>query len=213
MASPVDYNPKRVFGMEWDVDHVEFNGKTKRRIRAKGYSANRVTIIGDSIIQMLSNLLYTSIQSFPGAYARDIVDMCQSGIYVIEGFDLVLVSAGTNDQSKSSILEVLVSFRRIVHHVRQQNPRCLIAICGLLPRPVDSKDESKTKKLDELNTALQADCILINVYYIHTDRAIKGQPTAKVYRDDGIHLTFKGVGYLKSYLEGIIGSILGTPPQ
>ena len=214
MASPVDYSPHLVLGMQWETDRVLVAGKEKRRIRAKGHLSNKVTIIGDSIIQMFSDLLITSIQSIPGAYARNIVEMCESGIYVIEGFSAILVLAGTNDQCKRAILEVLVSFRRIVHHIRTRNPTCMIAICGLLPRPVDFGSPTKMKKLDDLNDALQADCKLMNVCYVKTEKGIKDKgPTSKIYRNDGIHLSDKGVEFLVNYLEGVIGSLLGDPPQ
>jgi lysophospholipase L1-like esterase len=108
-------------------------------------------------------------------------------------------------------MEVLVSVRRIVQYIRVQNPTCRIAICGLLPRPIDSKDPIKVNKLDDLNIALKADCALINVYFINTEKSIKGHPIKNVYREDGIHLTLEGVGYMKSYLEGIIGTVVGMP--
>jgi hypothetical protein len=214
MASPVEYSPNLVLGMQWQTDTVIVGGKVKRRIRAKGHLSNKVTIIGDSIIQMFSDLLITSIQSVPGAYARNIVEMCESGVYVIEGFSAVLVLAGTNDQCKSAILEILVSFRRIVHHIRIINPLTRIAICGVLPRPVDFGSPSKMEKLETLNDAIQADCKQMNVCYVKTEKGIKDKGTiSEIYRNDGIHLTDKGVGFLANYLEGVIGSLLGDPSQ
>ena len=213
MASPVGYSPRRVLGMQWEIDHVTVDGKVKRRIRAKGYASNRTTLLGDSIIQMLSDMQITSIQSVPGAYARSIVSMCEAGTYVVEGFEIVAIFAGTNDQCKSSIMEVLVSFRRIVQHIRAQNPLSRIAICGLLPRPVDAKSITKSDKLVNLNQAIEDDCALINVCYIKTDRALKGKATSQVYMGDGIHLTLLGAWYLQNYLEGVFGAILGIPPQ
>jgi hypothetical protein len=199
--------------MQWQIDRVTVDGKTKRRIRAKGYSSNRTTIIGDSIIQMLSDMQNTSIQSIPGAYVRKMVAMCEAGIYVIEGFEVVVVHAGTNDQCKSSILEVLVSLRRVVQYIRAQNPSCRIAICGLLPRPVDAQSKVKIDKLDNLNQAIEDDCVLINVFFIKTERALKGKSTSNIYLGDGIHLTLEGAWYLQNYLEGVIGAVMGIPPQ
>jgi hypothetical protein len=214
MSSYVHYDPRRVLGLQWSIDNVYVGGKRKRRIRAKGYSSNRTTIIGDSMIQMLSDLLFTTVQSVPGAYARDMVDMCQDGIYTVSGFQVVTIMAGTNDQCKSNIFEVLVSFRRLVQYIRNKNPTCKIAICGILPRPCDTNSPAKQKKLTDLNDAIKADCMLINVYYIKTGKALKNMgPDTLLFRNDGIHLTFYGVGCLKVYMEGIIGSINGMPPQ
>jgi lysophospholipase L1-like esterase len=123
--------------------------------------------------------------------------------------------AGTNDvSSKKSILEILVSFRRLIQCIRAVNPSCKIAICGLLRRPCDEFSKTKQTKLEDFNEALKADCELTNVYYITTSKALKDMgPDTLLYRHDGIHLTFDGVGCLKGYMEGIIGSIMGMPPQ
>ena len=113
MTSPVNYNPRRELGLQWSIDYVYIGNKRKRRIRAKGYNSNSTTIIGDSMIQMLSDMIGTSIQSVPGAYARDITDMCVNGTFTLAGFRVVTVMAGTNDiSSKKCIMEILVSFRK-----------------------------------------------------------------------------------------------------
>ena len=215
MSSPVAYNPRRELGLQWAIDYVYVGGKRKRRILAKGYNSNRTTIIGDSMIQMLSDMIGSSIQSVPGAYARDIADMCDSGIFTVAGFDVVTVMAGTNDvSSKKCLMEILVSFRRLIQCIRSLNPTCKVAVCGLLRRPCDERSATKIKKLDDFNLLLQDDCELTNVYFIKTSKCLKDMgPDSLIYRHDGIHLTFDGVGCLKCYMEGIIGSIIGMPPQ
>jgi hypothetical protein len=215
MPSPVHYNPRRELGLQWSIDYVYVGGQRKRRIRAKGYSSNRTTIIGDSMIQMLSDLLFTSIQSVPGAYARDLVDMCTDGTFTVADFSVVAIMAGTNDvSSKKGILEILVSFRRLIHKIRLINPTCKIAICEILRRPCDEKSEAKKIKLENFNKALKADCELTNVYFIPTSKSLKDMgPDTLLFRHDGIHLTFDGVGCLKMYMEGLLGSIMGMPPQ
>jgi hypothetical protein len=214
MPSPVGYNARRELGDEWDIDWVMVGGKMKKRTRAKGYSANRCTIIGDSIIQMMSNLLYTSVQAISGAHARNMVEMCEDNIYLIDRFDVVSIFAGTNDQCRSSALEILVSLRRIIQHIRNCNPTCRIAICGLIARPVDQKSEKKVKKLSDLNDAIKADCELTNTFYINSEKGLQGKgPMSVIYREDRIHLSLVGVTHLQTYIEGVIGSILGEPPQ
>jgi hypothetical protein len=74
MPSPVHYNPRRELGLQWSIDTVYVGGKKKRRIRAKGYCSNRTTIIGDSMIQMLSDMLFTTIQSVPGAPGVEVLE-------------------------------------------------------------------------------------------------------------------------------------------
>lgn len=214
MPSPVFYNPNRELGLQWSIDYIFVGGRKKRRIRAKGYCSNKTTIIGDSMIQMISDMLFTTVQSVPGAYARDMVEMCLSGVYTVKGFSVVTVMAGTNDLSKSCPLEILVTFRRLVSYIRSVNPTCKIAICGILPRPCDRFASTKQEKLAEVNKAIKADCELINVYFIKTQKALKDKGTdEELYRDDGIHLTFYGVGCLKVYMEGLIGSIMSFRPQ
>ena len=215
MSSPVHFNPRRELGLQWSIDYVIVGGKRKRRIRAKGYSSNRTTIIGDSMIQMLSDMLFSSIQSVPGAYARDLADMCEDETFTVSGFSVVAIMAGTNDvSSKRDILEILVSFRRLIQQIRSKNPTCKIAICEVLRRPCDTKSETKKSKLDRFNSALKDDCELTNVYYIPTSKSLKDMgPDSLLFRHDGIHLTFDGVGCLKIYMEGLIGSIMGMPPQ
>ena len=214
MTSPIEYNCNRDLGLQWSIDTVIVGGKVKKRVRVKGYSSNRVTIIGDSIVQMISDMNHTSIQAICGAYAHDIVNMYQDGIYKIQGFEAIVVFAGSNDLCKYTILEILVSFRRIVHHIRAENPTTHIAICGILARPCEATDDTKVKKHSDMNEALKADCKVMNVSYVNSEKALNGMGSVdKLFMPDKIHLSNVGVGLLMTYLEGIAGSLLGIPPQ
>jgi hypothetical protein len=200
--------------MEWDIDRVIVKGKEKRRIRAKGYNGNRATLIGDSIIQFISDMACTSIQSVPGSYARDLIWMCQHDIMDINLFEAIVVHTSTNDLGSTPTADIVDLFRCIVGYVRECNPTCRLAISGVLPRPVDDKSPTQMKKRVTLNKEIAAMCRALNVYYIKSERAIKGKgPMSKIYMEDGIHLANFGVGLLKSYIGGEIGSLIGLPPQ
>jgi hypothetical protein len=214
MASPIGYNPRRVLGLEWDVDKVIVKGKEKRRIRAKGYNGNRATLLGDSIIQFISEMTSTSIQSVPGTYARDIVWMCQHGILDITRFEGVIIHTSTNDLCDTPPDEIVQIFNEIISYIREINPTCRLAVSGVLPRPCDAGSPTKLAKRSKVNKDLAALCKALNVHYIKSEKALKGKgPEWKIYRPDKLHLENFGVGLLKSYLGGEIGTLLGLPPQ
>jgi hypothetical protein len=203
MSSPVGYSPHRVLGMEWDVDMVSVKGKDKRRIRAKGYNGNRATLLGDSIIQFISEMTSTSIQSMPGTYARDIIWMCQHSILDIHNFEAIVVHTSTNDLCDTPVAEIVEVFSDILGYVREVNPTCRLAVSGVLPRPCDDKCPTKLAKRSQLNKELAALCKSQNVYYIKSEKALRGKgPISKIYRPDNLHLENFGVGLLKIYLGG-----------
>ena len=200
--------------MEWDVDKIMVKGREKRRIRAKGYNGNRATLLGDSIIQFISNMVSTSVQSVPGTYARDIIWMCQHSILDVTMFEGVVIHTSTNDLCDTPVGEIVDIFKEIISYVRSVNPHCRIAVSGVLPRPCDSKCPTKLTKRSTLNKELAALCKSQNIYYIKSEKAFKGMgPMSKIYRPDDLHLENYGVGLLKNYIGGEIGSMLGLPPQ
>ena len=216
MASPVEYSTSRapLSSKERTVEHTEVAGRTKRLIKAKGNAENRCTLIGDSIIQMIRQCLYTSIQSIPGLYVKDLVDVMRRGVVRVHDFKAIIVIIGTNDLCRSSFTEIAAFFADIVEFIRSQNPLARLAICGILPRPCDARSETMQKKRVSTNNAISHLCRRVNVHYIKTEICLYDQgPEKLLYMPDKIHLSDKGVKILKMYLEGRFGSLLGLPPQ
>jgi hypothetical protein len=217
MASPVGFTKERPSGLKRSVDYFYVGNKKKRLVGAKGFTRNEVTMIGDSIIQFLTDLLYTSIQSIPGTYARHLVNMCISGRLDISNFKCVVIFCGTNDLTDSSNAQIMASMSRIIAYIRQQNHDARIAICGVLPRPCDGMNPRYHHLIQQridLNEALKYHCMSLNVQYFKVDKAIKGKGSdALLYHTDFLHLSDVGLGYLKLWLDGRIGCLLGSPPQ
>jgi hypothetical protein len=216
MASPVEYSthPAPHGARDRTVERTEVDGRSKRLVNAKGVTQNSCTLIGDSIIQFILKCKYTSVQSLPGLYAKDLVDTMRRDIIKVRNFKAVVVFIGTNDMTKSSYQEIVVFFEEIIEHIRAVNPLARLAICGILPRPCDSKSETMLRKRVSTNNAISHLCRRLNVTFIKSEICLKDQGSDKVlYRPDKIHLEDKGVRLLKTYLEGRIGSLLGLPPQ
>jgi hypothetical protein len=200
------------------VTWVRFGNKDKKLATSKGFTENRVTIIGDSIISHIKEMLYTSVQGYPGAYLRDLVTMCRQGIYDVTSFRAVVVSAGTNDFSSDYTQnEILAMFTAITQYIRAVNPQAQIAICGILPRPCDARNHRTFHKLKariQLNTALLLHCQALGVAYFKTDKALKGKGSdAFLYHTDFLHLSDHGVIFLTKWLEGRIACLIGAAPQ
>jgi type III secretion system FlhB-like substrate exporter len=214
MAAQVEYTTDRPSGKERSVDHIQVKGKNKRLVGAQGYRENTVTIIGDSIIQFMRQMTYVSVQAIPGSYARDLISICEKGDITLSSFRAVIVSCGTNDLCDSTPEEIVASFAEIIRYIRQKNPTCRLAICGILPRPCDNKHPLKLKARVDTNEYLMQYCKRRNVAYFKLELALKGKgPEDKLYYTDKLHLSDTGVKWLKSWLEGRIGSLLGMPPQ
>jgi hypothetical protein len=218
MASPVGFTTSRPKGASHSVERVQFGGKSKKLALSKGLTANRATLIGDSIIQRMLDMWYTSVQGIPGAYLRDMVQMCRDGIYDIRSFTAVVVLCGTNDYSSNiTHKELLDRFTAIIQHIRLVNPTARIGICGILPRPCDAKHPSTNHRIKDrltFNTALLLHCRAAGVTYIKTDKAFKGKgPDSFIYHTDFLHLSKDGLEILKSWLQGVIGCLIGSAPQ
>ena len=214
MASPVSFTTDRPVGPKHSVDRIQFDGRNKRLAKSKGFSENRVSILGDSIIQRMQDLLICSVQAIPGTYLRDMVRMCIQGIYDVASFRALVICAGTNDFSDSNQDQIFASFRVLIAYIRSKNPTCLIAVCGILPRPCDWRSPAMGKARMKLNTQLLLLCRHENVDYFKTDAALKGKgPYSLLYHTDYLHLSDVGVNVLKSWMEGRIARMLGDPHQ
>ena len=142
------------------------------------------------------------------------VEMCTSGIYDIKSFSAVVVCGGTNDYSDSTQEQIFACFISLIEYIRSVNPTCLIAVCGILPRPCDWRTPAKLKGRMKLNTELLLLCRSANVDYFKTDAALKGKgPYSLLFHTDYLHLSDTGVFHLKKWLEGRIGRLLGDPNQ
>jgi lysophospholipase L1-like esterase len=196
------------------VEHTDVAGRSKRLVKAKGFTQNRCTLIGDSIIQFILKCKYTSVQSIPGLYAKDLVAAMRRDTIKIRDFHAIVILIGTNDLTRSTFREIVVFFEEIVDYIRSVNPLARLAICGILPRPCDAKSSTMLRKRSSTNNAISHLCRRVNVCYIKTELCLKDEgPDSLLFRSDKIHLEDKGVKLLKKYLEGRIGSLLGLPPQ
>ena len=215
MASFTEFTLDRPHGKKRAVEAIEIDGRKKRLVNAKGHLQNRCTIVGDSMTQFADELLYTSVQSVPGAYARDFIKLCTKGSISIAHFKVVLIFLGTNDLCDTLPSDIALIFSGIIDHVRANNPDCRIAVAGILPRPCDDDYPTMLKARIDTNVALAALCKRRRVSYIKTEACFKDMGTVDdlYYPGDYIHLSKYGVDILVSHLEGKIGSLLGTPPQ
>ena len=215
MASPTQYMLDRPQGRKRSVGTTEIRGKKKRLVSAKGHLQNRCTIVGDSMVQYADELLYTSVQAVPGAYARDFIYLCTMGHISIANFKAILVFMGTNDLCDTSPNDIALIFSEIIDYVRMWNPSCRLAVAGILPRPCDDGYPLWLKARIDTNEALATLCKKRGVGYIKTEACFKDMGTVDdlYYHGDYLHLSKYGVDILCSHLEGKIGSLLGTPPQ
>jgi hypothetical protein len=214
MASPVEFTTDLPKGLKRKVGTVVVEGKTKKLITAKGFTDNRCTLIGDSIIKHLQDFLYTSVQAIPGVYANHILELCRSDKLKVRNFKAIIILAGTNDLSQSSPKEIEEIFINIITYLREVNPEARIAIGGILPRPCDRLLPTKLKAREQANALLAALSKRINIHYIKTEIAIKDKaPVHIIYESDRLHLTPEGSEYLRTYLGGRISSLIGIPRQ
>jgi type III secretion system FlhB-like substrate exporter len=218
MASPVGYSDRRQQGLKRKTDYVDIGGgKIKRRVRMKGYNSNKATLLGDSLTQFMHDMINCSVQAIPGAYARDFIQMCRNEVYDLSSFPAIVLILGTNDVTDTIPTRIADIFQDIIEFIRHANPTCRLAISGILPRPCDSYTDDaddRQKALDLTNSLIKAVCKYNNVVFFNSETAIidKGD-VETIYHTDQLHLSFVGVGHLKNWLEGKIGSLMGVPPQ
>jgi hypothetical protein len=214
MASPTEFSLERKTGLKRSVERVVIDGKNKRLVSSKGHLSNRTTLIGDSIVQFMTERLYTSVQSLPGSYAKNFIRMCESGRLSISNFQVIVVHMGCNDLCESTPDQICVIFENIIQYIRDKNPTCMIAISGILPKPCDNASSTKLEARVKTNEGLAAMCKRINVEYYKSEKCINGMGTTdELYIKDRIHLSDYAVALLAKYLEGKIGSIFALKPQ
>jgi hypothetical protein len=218
MASPVHYSTDRPQGPDHSVEWVRFGNRDKKLALSRGYSENRVTIIGDSLIQKLEKFLYCSVQGIPGAYLKDMVAMCTQGLYDVSSFRAVVIMTGTNDFSRDCTQnQMLAMYTAVILHIRSINPSAQIAIGGILPRPCDATDPKTFHRIQSritFNTALLLHCKASGVAYFKTEKALKGKGSdSYLYYTDLLHLSDDGLFFLQKWLEGRIACLIGAPPQ
>jgi hypothetical protein len=220
MASPINFTTERPCGSKRHVEPFNFEGKRKKLVSAKGFTANRCTLIADSICQNMRDMLYTSLQSVPGVYARHVIDLCERGSFIVEDFSIIVIALATNDLCDSSPVEIGNVFANIITYIREKNPTCRIAISGILPRLCDQYSTTRSRARINTNKSIASQCKRLGVEYYKsevciTEAIMQECPIEALYRrQDGIHLSDEvGVGVYKKYLEGKIASLLGMPPQ
>ena len=214
MASPVGYTTLVPIGKIRSVGQTMVDGRRKRLVLAKGHTANKCTLIGDSIIQFIQQCSYTSVQSIPGLYAKNLVDVIRRGVLTISDFKAIVFLIGTNDMTRSTLPEIVAIFEEIINFTRSRNPLARIAISCILPRPCDAGSPKLIKKRVSVNNGISHLCRRLNVQYIKTEICLKNAgPDDKVFMPDKIHLADPAVKLLKTYLEGRFGSLVGITPQ
>ena len=101
---------------------------------------------------------------------------------------------------------------RAISYIHYVNPAARIGVSGILPRPKNwvNFDEEMLKARVYTNVAMSIYCKSIGVEYIKTESCLIGQdPDVPIYRADGLHLTDEGSVYVKTYMGGKIGELLG----
>jgi hypothetical protein len=214
MASPTEFSLERQLGPKRSVERVVIDGRNKRLISSKGHLSNRTTLIGDSIVQFVTERLYTSVQSLPGSYAKNFISMCEHGLFTVSNFQVIVVHMGCNDLCESNPYQICNIFENNIQYIRDKNPTCMIAISGILPKPCDSASSTKLEARVTTNEGLAALCKRVNVEYYKSEICIKDMGTIEeLYIKDKIHLSDYAVDLLAKYLEGKIGSIYALKPQ
>ena len=214
MASPVNYTTDLPRGLKRTVESVLVEGKPKKLTKSKGFTANKCTLIGDSIIKPLQDFLYTSVQAISGVYADHLLNLFKEEKLSVRNFKAIIILAGTNDLSKSSPQIIEKTFVDIVEYLREINPEARIAIGGILPRPCDRLLPTKLQAREDTNTLLAAMSRRMNIHYIKTEIALKDKaPISVLYEPDRLHLSYDGAIFLQTYLSGRVSSLLGIPRQ
>ena len=214
MASPVGFSDHWLPGRKRSVEQLSVDGRIKRFVKAKGVVENRCSLIGDSIIQFVKECKYTSLQSIPGLYAKDLEGVIRRGDVTVSDFRAIIFFCGTNDMARATHQEIVGYFESLISYTRSLNPLVRIAIAGILPRPCDDGSDTMLKKRVSVNNAISHLCRRINVQYIKTEICLKDAgDTSVVYRPDKLHLETPAVLLLQKYLEGRFASLLGIPPQ
>jgi hypothetical protein len=101
---------------------------------------------------------------------------------------------------------------RAISYIHSVNPAARIGVSGILPRPKnwDKFDEKMLKARVYTNVAMSIFCKAAGVEYIKTESCLTDQdPDIPIYRADGLHLTDEGSVYVKTYMGGKIGELLG----
>jgi hypothetical protein len=187
----------------------------KRVTTADAFKSNVSTIVSDSMCQNIMNMVSTGVQCVHGGYLRDFPMYCQYGAYDLRDFLGILFVYGTNDISRyQSRITLIASLDNAVRYTRNINPLARIGVSSILPRPVDVNNPVMQAAWDAANGSILDYCSNNNILHVDSCTMLNGRnPTIPCFRNDGIHLSDPACIYFKTYLDGKMGVLIGSPPQ
>ncbi|CAG2214872.1 unnamed protein product [Mytilus edulis] len=159
-------------------------------------------IVSDSIAKYVK-LENADVFTFRGASIGEItyqLNKNKGSIY--EGYKCLVIHCGTNDIHILSIDQFKSAYCNLISTAKLLFPSMVIALSGILPRPVDFEETGQ--KIKEVNMALLNLCLSYKVEFIHSYRYFLkcGKPKVELfaYKDGGLHLNCEGTRQLKERL-------------
>ena len=191
----------------------------KRVTTADGFKADLGTILGDSIIKGIINMLQTKIQGLHGGTMYDLANYCRQGVMKVRPYKVIIISFGCNDlrddiPKDECAAQIIRSLDEAIGVIREINPEVRIGVAGIIPKPRDDGNKAMLDARIEANIAMRMYCRAHNLMYYRTETFLKKRdPTKPIYAKDRLHLTPDGAAYLGTYFDGKIGELLGLPSQ
>ncbi|CAG2246311.1 unnamed protein product [Mytilus edulis] len=167
-------------------------------------------IVSDSIAKYVK-LENADVYAFRGASIGEItyqLNKNKGSIY--EGYKCLVIHCGTNDIHILSIDQFKSAYCNLISTAKLLFPSMVIALSGILPRPVDFEETGQ--KIKDVNMALLNLCLSYKVEFIHSYRYFLkcGKPKVELfaYKDGGLHLNCEGTRQLGLYFKRRVAHLI-----
>lgn len=159
--------------------------------------------MSDSIAKYVNNIEGVVLEAFRGDTISKIAHRIETRQVSLDGFDYIILHAGTNNVGNSDTFENIISdYGNFVGICRRINPKIKIVISAILPRPVDHEiTDPLIRRIN--NYILKNMSKNLNIRFFRTYRPfmygghVKRELFAK--RDGGLHLNTEGTNRLRYY--------------
>lgn len=166
--------------------------------------------MSDSIAKYVK-LENADVYAFRGASIGEItyqLNKNKGSIY--EGYKCLVIHCGTNDIHILSIDQFKSAYCNLISTAKLLFPSMVIALSGILPRPVDFEETGQ--KIKDVNMALLNLCLSYEVEFIHSYRYFLkcGKPKVELfaYKDGGLHLNCEGTRQLGLYFKRRVAHLI-----
>ncbi|XP_063395979.1 uncharacterized protein LOC134680712 isoform X1 [Mytilus trossulus] len=196
-------------GKETDKGKDKDKGKGKGAVK-DSKEPGTFLIVSDSIAKYVK-LENADVFAFRGASIGEItyqLNKNKGSIY--EGYKCLIIHCGTNDIHILSIDQFKSAYCNLISTAKLLFPSMVIAMSGILPRPVDFEETGQ--KIKAVNMALLNLCLSYNVEFIHSYRYFLkcGKPKVELfaYKDGGLHLNCEGTRQLGVYFKRRVAHLI-----